>query len=152
MTHSTEPLSNPFIFQILRVDQWITATTYIRHQIKLGDEAAQEALPEVKDDTESPDPDPSVHAYSGVASIHGSHGKGGGKLSIEELEAKSDEDLSLKNFQTTLSTFMMTHFEKHPEELPLLNEKQVHFEGFKADEQVTFQILTHLLFNLTVLL
>ncbi len=71
---------------------------------------------------------------------------------MEELEAKSNKDLSLKNFQTTLSTFMMMHFEKHPEELPLLNEKQVHFEGFKADKQVMFQILMHLLFNLTILL
>lgn len=136
----------------MRVDQWITATTYIHHQIKLHNEAAQEALAEGEDDTESPDPNQSVHAYSRVASVHGGRGKGGGKLSMEELEAKSDEDSSLKNFQTMLSTFMTTHFEKHPEELPLLNEKQVHFEGFKADEQVMFQILTHLLFNLTVLL
>ncbi len=124
----------------------------IYHQIKIGDEAAQEALTEAEDDTESPDPNPSVHVYSGVASIHGGRGKGGGKLSMEELEVKSDKDSSLKNFQTMLSIFMMIHFDKHPEELPLLNEKQVHFEGFKADEQVTFQILMHLLFNLTVLL
>ncbi|KAK0184650.1 hypothetical protein F5146DRAFT_1006378 [Armillaria mellea] len=117
---------------ILRVDQWITATTYIRHQIKLLNKTTQEALTVVEDDTESPDLNLSVHAYSGVASVHDGHGKGGGRLSMEEMEAKSDKD-----FQMMVSTFMMKHFKNHPEELPLLNEKQVHFQGFKADEQIT---------------
>ncbi|KAK0216357.1 hypothetical protein IW262DRAFT_1464893 [Armillaria fumosa] len=57
--------------------------------------------------------------YTAAASLHGSHGKGGGKLSMAEVEAKAK------------------HFKSHPEELPLDNGIPAEFAGFECQDQIS---------------
>ncbi|PBK88793.1 hypothetical protein ARMGADRAFT_1033774 [Armillaria gallica] len=141
--------------QILRVDQWYSASSFIRQQINLHDqqlEASQAHVAEAEAEVEEHDaslaneeeavmvqPD-----YTLAASVHGHHGKGGGKLSIAEVEDKAAENHDYHGFRACLSKHMTEHFKKCPEELPLVNSATAAFEGFSFEDlEVLLQIVRY---------
>ncbi|KAK0494333.1 hypothetical protein EDD18DRAFT_1107358 [Armillaria luteobubalina] len=74
--------------------------------------------------------------YAATASLHGGHGKGGGKLSIAEVKAKAVDDSDFHDFLNHLSSHMKKHFESHPEELPSDNGVPAEFDSFKCQDQI----------------
>ncbi|KAK0486445.1 hypothetical protein IW261DRAFT_1416225 [Armillaria novae-zelandiae] len=72
------------VIEILRVDDWYNAMTYIRQQVRLETQTEDELVPASSTSSEAD--------YAATASLHGGHGKGGGKLSMAEVEAKAEFD------------------------------------------------------------
>ncbi|KAK0471799.1 hypothetical protein IW261DRAFT_1571685 [Armillaria novae-zelandiae] len=118
--------------QILRVDDWYNAMAYLRHQInhhdKIKKEFGDDQVVEGETGAEDKDKDELVLAsgsansdedYTAAASLHGRHGKGGGKLTMAEVEAQAK------------------HFESHPEELPSDNGIPTEFAGFECQDQIS---------------
>ncbi|PBK81618.1 hypothetical protein ARMGADRAFT_1039201 [Armillaria gallica] len=129
------------LIKILRVDQWYSATSFIQQQINLHDwklEASQACAAEA----EAEEHDASLANEEEAATVQldyalaGHHGKGGGKLSISEVEDKAAENHDYHGFQERLSNHMAKHFKKCPEELPLINSATVAFEGFSSEDLV----------------
>lgn len=87
--------------------------------------------------------------YALAASVHGHHGKGGGKLSIAEVEDKAAENCDYHGFQERLSNHMAKHFKKCPEELPLINGATAAFEGFSSEDSVQVFLFSWLSLYLT---
>ncbi|KAK0497932.1 hypothetical protein EDD18DRAFT_1104432 [Armillaria luteobubalina] len=75
--------------------------------------------------------------YAATASLHGGHGKGGGKLSIAEVKAKAVDNSNFRDFLNCLSLHMKKHFKSHPEELPSDNGVPAEFDGFKCQDQIS---------------
>ncbi|KAK0476943.1 hypothetical protein IW261DRAFT_1566392 [Armillaria novae-zelandiae] len=75
--------------------------------------------------------------YAATASLHGGHRKGGGKLSMAEVEAKGVDNSNFHDFRNHLSTHMKKYFESHPEKLPLDNGVPAEFDGFKCQDQIS---------------
>ncbi|KAK0492846.1 hypothetical protein EDD18DRAFT_1108458 [Armillaria luteobubalina] len=92
--------------QILRVDDWYNAMTYIRQQVnhhdkieKEGDEDDEGETGDSNEDKLAPTLSTSSEAdYAATASLHGGHGKGGGKLSMAEVEAKAEDNSNFHDF------------------------------------------------------
>ncbi|SJL09155.1 uncharacterized protein ARMOST_12531 [Armillaria ostoyae] len=143
--------------QILRADQWYSATSFIRQQINLHDrqlEASQARVAEAEAEVEVEEHDASLADeeeaatvqldYALAASVHGHRGKGGGKLSIAEVEDQATENRDYRGFRACLSKHMTEHFEKCPEELPLVNGATAAFEGFSSEDlEVLLQIVRY---------
>ncbi|KAK0207409.1 hypothetical protein IW262DRAFT_1469507 [Armillaria fumosa] len=134
--------------QILRVDNWYNAMAYIRQQVNHHDDIEKESQDnQVADgETGAEDKDELVLAsrsansdadYTAAASLHGSRGKGGGKLSMAEVEAKAVDNSDFREFRKHLSTHMKKHFESHPEELPSDNGIPAEFAGFECQDQIS---------------
>ncbi|KAK0501935.1 hypothetical protein EDD18DRAFT_1100438 [Armillaria luteobubalina] len=129
--------------QILRVDDWYNAMTYIRQQVnhhdkieKEGDEDDEGETGDSNEDELAPTSSTSSEAdYAATASLHGGRGKGGGKLSIAEVEAKAVDNSDFCDFLNRLSSHMKKHFESHPEELPSDNGVPAELDGFKCQDQ-----------------
>ncbi|KAK0472602.1 hypothetical protein IW261DRAFT_1424193 [Armillaria novae-zelandiae] len=75
--------------------------------------------------------------YTAAASLHGRCGKGGGKLTMAEVEAQAIDNSDFHEFRTRLSTHMKKHFESHPEELPSDNGIPAEFAGFECQDQIS---------------
>ncbi|KAK0492430.1 hypothetical protein EDD18DRAFT_1108823 [Armillaria luteobubalina] len=131
--------------QILRVDDWYNAMTYIQQQVnhhdkieKEGDEDDEGETGDSNEDELAPMSSTSSEAdYAATASLHGGRGKGGGKLSIAEVEAKAVDNSNFRDFLNCLSSHMKKHFESHPEELPSDNGVPAEFDGFKCQDQIS---------------
>ncbi|KAK0477748.1 hypothetical protein EDD18DRAFT_1114543 [Armillaria luteobubalina] len=98
-----------------RVDQWYSATSFIQQQInlhnqQLADNSAHAAAADTEEhDALLADEEEVAMApldYALVASVYGHHGKGGGKLSIAEVEEKVAENYDYHGFQKHLSEHM----------------------------------------------
>ncbi|KAK0499677.1 hypothetical protein EDD18DRAFT_1102989 [Armillaria luteobubalina] len=130
--------------QILRVDNWYNAMTYIQQQVnhhdkieKEGDEDDEGKTGDSNKDELAPALSTSSKAdYAATASLHGGHRKGGGKLSMVEVEAKAEDNSDFRDFQDHLSMHMKKYFESHPEELPSDNGVPTEFDGFKCQDQI----------------
>ncbi|KAK0461477.1 hypothetical protein IW261DRAFT_1428573 [Armillaria novae-zelandiae] len=135
--------------QILRVDDWYNAMAYLRHQInhhdKIKKEFGDDQVAEGETRAEDKDKDEQVlvsgsansdEDYTAAASLHGRCGKGGGKLTMAEVEAQAIDNSDFREFRTRLSTHMKKHFESHPEELPSDNGIPAEFAGFECQDQV----------------
>ncbi|KAK0461489.1 hypothetical protein IW261DRAFT_1576985 [Armillaria novae-zelandiae] len=136
--------------QILRVDDWYNAMAYLRHQInhhdKIKKEFGDDQVAEGETGAEDKDKDELVLAsgsadsdedYTAAASLHGRCGKGGGKLTMAEVEAQAVDNSDFREFRTRLSTHMKKHFESHPEELPSDNGIPAEFAGFECQDQIS---------------
>ncbi|KAK0482792.1 hypothetical protein IW261DRAFT_1418319 [Armillaria novae-zelandiae] len=88
--------------QILRVDDWYNAMAYLQHQInhhdKIKKEFGDDQVAEGETRAEDKDKDEQVlvsgsansdEDYTAAASLHGRRGKGGGKLTMAEVEAQA---------------------------------------------------------------
>ncbi|KAK0471836.1 hypothetical protein IW261DRAFT_1571498 [Armillaria novae-zelandiae] len=136
--------------QILRVDDWYNAMAYLRHQINHHDKIKKEFGDDqvAKGETRAEDKDKdeqvlvsgsanSDEDYTAAASLHGRHGKGGGKLTMAEVKAQAVDNSDFHEFRTHLSTHMKKHFESHPEELPSDNGIPAEFAGFECQDQIS---------------
>ncbi|KAK0440025.1 uncharacterized protein EV420DRAFT_1316016 [Desarmillaria tabescens] len=119
--------------QILRVDSWCNAASFIRQQIDLHDEQLQMSE---NDDSELKDQDKSASEYSGKVTLHGHRGKGGGVFKIGEIRALKAGDPAFKGFQTRLSSFMVGQFAKYPDIVPEVDGEKVVFKTFKQHEEI----------------
>ncbi|KAK0504193.1 hypothetical protein EDD18DRAFT_1345071 [Armillaria luteobubalina] len=127
--------------QILQIDQWFNAMSFIRQQIDVQEErlatSAEEKDPDEIDNSRQPETADSQPDYVSAASVHGNRGKGGGRLTFPEVEAKAADNPDFSKFRKRLSQYMMKHFESHPEELPLINGAEVAFEGFALEDRIS---------------
>ncbi|KAK0186924.1 hypothetical protein F5146DRAFT_1003917 [Armillaria mellea] len=130
--------------QILQIDQWYNAMSFIHQQIdaqeewlansaeeKDSDEINDSNQPEREMETANSQPD-----YVSAASVHGNQGKGGGRPTITEVEVKAVDNPDFSRFRKLLSKYMAQHFKSHPEELPLINGAAVAFESFAPNDQL----------------
>ncbi|KAK0506766.1 hypothetical protein EDD18DRAFT_1315910 [Armillaria luteobubalina] len=118
--------------QILRVDSWCNAASFIHQQIDLQDELLCQATSEDDDDND----DEVMAGTSGKATLHGHRGKGGGTFKIQELPILRADDAAYGNLKDRLSDFMVEQFEKHPEIVPLVSGEKMTFKGFKAHDEI----------------
>ncbi|PBK63200.1 hypothetical protein ARMSODRAFT_1024229 [Armillaria solidipes] len=131
--------------QILQINQWYNAMSFIRQQIDAQQErlatSAEEKEPDENDDSNQPERETetvnSQPDYVSVTSVHGNRGKGGGRLTITEVEAKAADNRDFSKFRQRLSKYMANHFKSHPEELPLINGAAVAFEGFAPKDRIS---------------
>lgn len=132
--------------QILRVDSWCNAAGFIQQQIDVQDElrkAWQQADEEIIENEMEEQP----HDYSGKATLHGNHGKGGGTMTIKELMDSKREDIALQTFPHKLSKYVKKLFKDLPHVVPVVDGDKFQFKGFSGDEKVS-GILSLLSFHL----
>ncbi|KAK0457905.1 hypothetical protein IW261DRAFT_1579893 [Armillaria novae-zelandiae] len=123
--------------QILRVDSWCNAASFIRQQIELHDEQLKNLEMPGNDNDELEAEDTSeVSEYSGNVSLHGHHGKGGGVLKIREIRHLKVDDPAFHGFQKRLSDFMVGQFGKYPEIVPEIDGQKISFKSFKPDDEI----------------
>ncbi|KAK0474683.1 hypothetical protein EDD18DRAFT_1116421 [Armillaria luteobubalina] len=127
--------------QILQIDQWFNAMSFIHQQIDVQEEwlatSAEEKDPDEIDNSRQAETADSQPDYVSAASVHSNRGKGGGRLTFPEVEVKAADNPDFSKFRKHLSQYMMKHFESHPEELPLINGAEVAFEGFALEDQIS---------------
>ncbi|KAK0492346.1 hypothetical protein EDD18DRAFT_1358011 [Armillaria luteobubalina] len=132
--------------QILRVDSWCNAASFICQQIDLHKEqlktpdndddmqsfpsAVTKHINELEEDTSK------VSEYSGKVTLHGHHGKGGGVFKIREIRDLRADDPAFHGFRTHLSEFMIQQFRKYPNIIPKVDREKVSFKSFKPDEEI----------------
>ncbi|KAK0435646.1 hypothetical protein EV421DRAFT_1892516 [Armillaria borealis] len=88
--------------QILRIDSWCNAASFIQQQIDLHDEQ----ISQNDDDDELEDQDMQAE-HSRNVTLHGRHGKGGGVFKIGEIRALKADDPAFTSFRSHLSKFMI---------------------------------------------
>ncbi len=99
-------LADVVFTQILRIDQWYNAMSFICQQIDAQQEqlatSAEEKETDKIDDSNQPERETetanSQPDYVSAASVHGGRGKGGGRLSITEVEAKAADNPDFSKF------------------------------------------------------
>ncbi|KAK0187157.1 hypothetical protein F5146DRAFT_1004106 [Armillaria mellea] len=124
--------------QILQIDQWYNAMSFICQQIDVQEEqlanSAEEKDSDEIDDSNQPERETetanSQPDYVSAAS-------GGGRLTITEVEAKAADNPDFSRFRKLLSKYMAQHFKSHPEELPLINGAAVAFESFAPNDRIS---------------
>ncbi|KAK0495606.1 hypothetical protein EDD18DRAFT_1106221 [Armillaria luteobubalina] len=132
------------------VDDWYNAMAYLQHQInhhdKIKKEFGDDQVAEGETGAEDEDEDELVLAsgsansdedYTTATSLHGRCGKGGGKLTMAEVEAQAVNNSNFCEFRMCLSTHMKKHFKSHPEELPSDNGIPAEFVGFECQDQIS---------------
>ncbi|PBK85209.1 hypothetical protein ARMGADRAFT_1129662 [Armillaria gallica] len=92
--------------QILWVDSWCNAASFIHQQIDLQEELLHQTTS--KDDDNNVNE--STAGRSGKATLHGHCGKGGGTFKIQELPVLRADDTAYGNFKDQLLNFMVRHF------------------------------------------
>ncbi|KAK0463043.1 uncharacterized protein EV420DRAFT_1639134 [Desarmillaria tabescens] len=114
--------------QILRIDLHDRQAG----QAQSAEAEAEEGDPSLTDEEEAVgQPD-----YTTAASVHGHHGKGGGKMTIAEVEGRATDNRNYRDFQERLSAHMQNHFKDNPEDLPLVDGTAAAFEGFSPEDLV----------------
>ncbi len=114
--------------QILRVDSWCNAAGFIQQQINVQDElrkAWQQADEEIIENEIEEQP----HDYSGKATLHGNHGKGGGTMTIKELMDSKREDIALETFPHKLSKYVKKLFKDPTPCCSCCRRRQVPVQG-----------------------
>ncbi|PBK68548.1 hypothetical protein ARMSODRAFT_887703, partial [Armillaria solidipes] len=99
--------------QILQIDQWYNAMSFIRQQIDAQQErlatSAEEKEPDENDDSNQPERETeTVNSQPDY-------------VSVASVEAKAADNPDFSKFRQRLSKYMANHFKSHPEELPLIN-------------------------------
>ncbi|KAK0213712.1 hypothetical protein IW262DRAFT_1467055 [Armillaria fumosa] len=122
--------------QILRVDSWCNAASFIRQQIELHDEQLKNLEMPGNDNGKLEEDTSEVSEYSGKVTLHGHCGKGGGVFKIREIRDLKVDDPAFHGFQKHLSEFMIQQFEKYPDIIPEVDGEKVSFKSFKPDEEI----------------
>ncbi|KAK0187073.1 hypothetical protein F5146DRAFT_1004041 [Armillaria mellea] len=137
--------------QILCVDQWYNAASFIWQQINLHDKQLQFSEDskignDKEDGNEDEGNDDNSNSmaqetevpvdYSTKASLHGGRGKGRGSWKLEDLESQKNQDPAFTDLCQRLLAYMIKVFEDHPEEIPMWNNKKVMFNGFQPYDKI----------------
>ncbi|KAK0209701.1 hypothetical protein IW262DRAFT_1468686 [Armillaria fumosa] len=117
--------------QILWIDLWCNAASFIWQQIELHDE--QMAQNDENDELEDED----LQAeHSRNVTLHGRHGKGGGVFTITEIRALKADNPVFTGFRSHLSKFMEGQFEKYPDIVPKVGRQKVTFKSFQPNDEI----------------
>ncbi|KAK0209572.1 hypothetical protein IW262DRAFT_1468837 [Armillaria fumosa] len=122
--------------QILQVDSWCNAASFICQQIKLHDEQLKNLEMPGNDNGELEEDTSKVSEYSSKVTLHGHRGKGGGVFKIREIRDLKADDPAFHGFRKRLSEFMIQQFEKYPDIIPKVDGEKVSFKSFKPDEEI----------------
>ncbi|KAK0215012.1 hypothetical protein IW262DRAFT_1300251 [Armillaria fumosa] len=114
--------------QILHVDLWCNAASFIHQQIDLQEELLHQATSE--------DDDEVMAGKSGKAMLHGHCGKGGRTFKIKELPILRADNAAYEKFKDRLSAFMVGQFAKHPKIILLVSGEKMSFKAFKENDEI----------------
>ncbi|KAK0500068.1 hypothetical protein EDD18DRAFT_1102263 [Armillaria luteobubalina] len=120
--------------QILRVDSWCNAASFIRQQIDLQEELLHQAISE--DDNDNDNDNEVMAEKSGKATLHGHRSKGGGTYKMKELPISRAHDAAYGKFKDRLLAFMVGQFTKHPKIVPLVSGEKILFKTFKDNDEI----------------
>ncbi|KAK0207746.1 hypothetical protein IW262DRAFT_1469085 [Armillaria fumosa] len=127
--------------QILWVDSWCNATSFIHQQIDLQEELLHQATSEDDD---------IMASIFGKAMLHSHRGKCGGTFKIHELPILRAGDAAYGNFKDRLLEFMVGQFKKHPEIVPLVSREKMSFKAFKDHDEILLYGLLKINYENTV--
>ncbi|KAK0434975.1 uncharacterized protein EV420DRAFT_1623707 [Desarmillaria tabescens] len=130
--------------QILRVDQWFNAASFIRQQIDIHDQQLEDIQVEEEGDDEGDGEHVSAPSgetaeqvdYTTKASLHGGHGKGQGSWKLEDLELQNGGNPAFTNFRQCLSEYMVEVFKTYSEKIPIIGNEKVVFTEFQLYDKV----------------